>query len=140
MAVGEDGNFEPLVLGPLGAPLHVATTYLNGALSASWEAVTWATSYTCTLLYGYDNPSTFTVVSATPSCTFAGTGSPNFGVSVVANFGGEHSAASTAFPVSVKTPSTTPKAHTITCQKGTTSHKKKVTGIHPGCPSGWHRI
>ena len=44
-----------------------------------------ANEYRCTLYYGYNNPSVFTYISTTPSCSFAGVDlTAGYGISVVA--------------------------------------------------------
>ncbi len=128
------------------APTGLSASFSAGTLSATWNPVSGATSYTCTMLFGFNLPTSFTATSTTPSCSFYGVSSAAMGVSVVANAGGASSSAAVAFPSvspTTTTTTTTPvttKVHTIICQKGTTSRFKTVRGTHPTCPKGWHRV
>ena len=118
------------------------------------------TSYTCTLMYGFGIPSSYSETSTTTSCSFSGLGNnTTYGIGVVANYTyyyGYYNYSSvqvTAFPQAVTTTtvagstsatttstSTTttwpsqPK-RTITCVKGKIT--KKVTAVAPTCPAGY---
>ena len=66
-------------------PTQLVVTGAVRSLNASWNGSAGALSYTCTLLYGFGDPSTFSVTVRTPTCTFGGL-APNtpYGISVVA--------------------------------------------------------
>ena len=148
----------------LATPTNLVVTESNGTVTATWTAVNLvndglrhaklgssASGYTCTLMYGYSVPSTFTVTTPLTTCSFTGL-SPSvvYGISVVSFSGGSRSAPVTAFPLtspsngstSATTTSTSttttwptqPKT-TITCVKGKVT--KKVTAIAPTCPAGY---
>ena len=95
-------------------------------VSASWTGG--AASYRCTLLYGYNNPTTFTVMTSTPSCSFSNLAlGVAWGISVVALSNGVASAPSVTF--------TAPATFTITCvYRGHLLHR---TGTNPSCPPRW---
>ena len=95
-------------------------------VSASWTGG--AASYRCTLLYGYNNPTTFTVMTSTPSCSFSNLAlGVAWGISVVALSNGVASAPSVTF--------TAPATFTITCvYRGHVLHR---TGTNPSCPPRW---
>ena len=97
------------------------------SVSASWNG-TGAPSYRCTLLYGFNDPSPFTITTPSTSCTFTNLalGAP-FGISVVAVNGSSVSRASVSFA--------TPAKFTITCVRY--GHLRHVTGTNPRCPGGW---
>lgn len=114
----------------------------SGTVSASWYGPSGVVSYTCTLMYGFDNPSSVTEVTTTPSCTFAGLNpTVGYGVEVVANNGGAASAPAVAFATPAPAPVTPPPVkRTIVCKKYHKTALKTVTGVHPTCPAGWHRV
>ena len=95
-------------------------------VSASWTGG--AASYRCTLLYGYNNPTTFTVMTSTPSCSFSNLAlGVAWGISVVALSNGVASAPSVTF--------TAPATFTVTCvYRGHVLHR---TGTNPSCPPHW---
>lgn len=120
--------------------LSSAGSSLVQGVSATWMPVAGATSYTCRLLFGFNAPSSFTMITSTPSCYFGGLDPASlYGVSVVVNNGSATGAAS-AFEGRPTWPLTSGKAkHSALCQMGHTSRTKWVTGTNPRCPSGWHR-
>ncbi len=99
------------------------------SVTATWLG-TGATSYRCTLMYGFSDPSPFTVTTPSTSCTFTNLalGQP-FGISVVAINGSSVSRASVTFA--------TPAKFTITCVRA--GHVRHVTGTDPRCPGGWRQ-
>ena len=109
---------------------------LTGTISASWLGVPGAISYTCTLMYGFGNPSQFSVTSPSTNCSFPGL-SPitPYGIEVVANGMGGSSLPAFAFASAPST--TTTVKHTIVCVRGT--KVKRVTAYNPRCPAGWHQ-
>lgn len=132
-------------------PSDIGMVYVarsGSTLNATWNPAPGATSYTCTLMFGFASPSTFSQSVATPSCTFYGLGTSVYGVSVVANYVGGTSAASVGFayaaPTTTSTTSTTtsvpapPAKKTIVCRKGTSV--KRVTALNPRCPAGYTKI
>ncbi len=72
-------SFAPL------APTNLVVTGAVRSLTASWNGSAGAASYICTLLYGFRDPSSFSITVPTPTCTFGGL-APNtpYGISVVA--------------------------------------------------------
>ena len=79
---------------PVDLLVSAGTTSVTG----TWAPSSGATSYTCTLLYAYNDPSSFTVTSSSPTCTFTGLSSDTtYGISVVANYPGQSSSASVGF-------------------------------------------
>jgi len=113
------------------APTTVYVTRTTGTLTATWNASPTATSYTCTLMYGFNLPSTFKMQVTSTSCIFSGLDpQTNYGVGVSANVGGLSSSRTVAFPNY-----TPPVKTTITCVKGRSV--KHVTGYGPVCPPGY---
>jgi hypothetical protein len=114
------------------APARLTSLNLSRAgttINAAWSPVGGA-SYTCTLLYGYASPSSFSVTTTSPSCSFYGVSATMaIGVRVVASSGGVASAPVEAFL------SAEPS---ITCVRGTTH--RVVSGVNPRCPAGWRRL
>ena len=122
------------IYGPGSAPQQM--------LTAQWLPSAGAVSYTCTLLYGFNTPSTFKVTTPTRSCSFAGLSETStYGVSVVANFGGGSSSPSSAYSSRAMWLSTgSTVKHSALCQKNNSpSATKWVTNKNPRCPAGWHR-
>ena len=100
------------------------------SVTATWTGGA-ATSYLCTLLYGFGTLSTFTITTTSPTCTFSGLAlGVSYGVQVVAYNGSAASSPSRGF--------STPASFTITCKKGKLTHK--VTGTNPRCPVGYHAV
>ncbi|HEV2427370.1 MAG TPA: hypothetical protein VGS61_04020 [Acidimicrobiales bacterium] len=142
-------NVTPLVAPAAPSGLKVTSTLqtspLAQTLSAMWNPVSFARSYTCTLLYGFATPSAFTVTTTQSQCWFTGL-SPTtpYGVQVVANFLGATSPPVSAFasppPLPAPPPPPGPKKHTIVCQKKHGTARRFITAVHPTCPAGWHRV
>lgn len=130
--VGDGGNdYVRVSASSPTTPSALLASTTSSSLSVRWSASD-ATSWHCTLLYGFGAPSTFTQNVRTPSCTFSGLAAGNvYGVSIVAtSFVGNSSPA-------VIFAATTARL-TITCvHEGRVRH---VTGVNPRCPSGFHRI
>ena len=97
-------------------------------LTATWLTSPGATSYTCTLEYGFAAPSSFSVTTTSAHCAFAGAaGTMPLGVAVVANGLGGASSVAEAFA---------PPARWV-CVRG-----RSVRVPRPGqnsCPHGFHR-
>ena len=107
----------------LASPTNLDVGVSGGTVSATFKAVPNAAGYRCTLMYGYNNPSSFTYISATPNCTFAGvSGTNGWGVSVSAVNGNGNWNSST--PVSgFATPLTSPPTSTPSSSgSGGTTH------------------
>jgi hypothetical protein len=131
-----------------GRPASLSVTgALSGAGNAPTQTVTahWlpgagATSYVCTLLYGYGAPSSFKVSTSATSCSFYGL-SPTtaFGVSVVTLSGSVASAPSVGFASAPAWVTSSGSKHSALCQKNGSTITKWVTNANPRCPSGWHR-
>ena len=120
------GSSRPLVTAT-SAAVRVQGT-LNQSITATWTGG--ASSYRCTLLYGYENPSVFTVLTTTPTCTFGGLAlNQSYGVSVVAINGSSQSLPSVAFAP--------PPKYTITCVRD--RHARHLTGTNLRCPAGWRQ-
>jgi hypothetical protein len=145
-------TYAAVPFGAAAAPTNVAATSILGtsegltfqSVTATWTASPNATSYTCTLMYGFNVPSSFTIQTTSTSCTFNGL-DPNtvYGVQVVANNGAAQSSPAVVF-ASLPTPTTTTTVHhqhrnpySILCVKGT-AHKR-IYALNPRCPAGWHR-
>ena len=114
-----------------------------GALTGSWAPSGSATGYTCTLMYGFTTPSTFTISTTGTSCTFSGLAAGStWGIQVVATADGLTSAPVLAFgtipvPVVVKPK---PKTQSIVCRENNGKRQRRFTAVAPRCPSGWHRV
>jgi sugar lactone lactonase YvrE len=131
-----------------GRPAGLSVTgALSGAgnaptqtVTAHWLAGTGATSYVCTLLYGYGAPSSFKVSTSATSCSFYGL-SPTtaFGVSVVSLSGSIASTPSVGFEGTPAWVTSSGSKHSVLCQKNGSPMTKWVTNANPRCPSGWHR-
>jgi hypothetical protein len=114
-----------------------------GSLTGSWAPSGSATGYRCTLMYGFTTPSTYTVTTTGPSCTFSGLApGSTWGIQVVATADGLTSAPVLAFgtvpvPVVAKP---RPKTRSIVCRENNGKRQRRFTGVNPSCPSGWHRV
>ncbi len=98
-------------------------------VTMSWASASDATSYTCTLLYGFTDPSTFAMRTAAPTCTFQGLSpTTSYGVRVVANGAGGSSSAVSLFVAALTS---------ITCVRG--HLHRAVIGPNPRCPPRWRR-
>jgi hypothetical protein len=129
-------------VGATATPRGLIVTEASGEVSASWYGASGA-SYTCTLMYGFNDPSEFHETTTTPSCTFQGLDTTvAYGIEVVANNGSSSSAPAVGFasavPTTVVPPA--PHKHSIVCRKNHGGGLRAVTGVHPACPSGWHRV
>lgn len=69
----------------LSTPEMVTSSLVNGTLSARWSAVPGASSYTCRLMYGFNNPSSYVENVTVPSCAFSGVGTGSKGIQIVAH-------------------------------------------------------
>lgn len=112
-----------------GVP-HVANAtvqIVGGNLSATWGGVN-AQYYRCTLMNGFNSPTSFSVTTRSSNCTFYGASTPTLGVRITAfSSQGLASASVVVFP----------SPYTITCvRSGTVRH---VTGVDPTCPTGWRQ-
>jgi len=145
---GDALSFEIWMISGVDAPpppvMVTVTESSTGTVTATWYGTSTATSYTCTLLYGFNNPSVFTVISTTPTCTFVGLNpAVGYGVEVVANNGGASSSPGEAFASPAPAPVTPPphkQKHSIVCQKTHGTALRVVTAVNPRCPAGWHRV
>jgi hypothetical protein len=123
----------------------LAVTQSGSVLAASWSPVAGATTYTCTLLFGFNDPSTFTSTTSGPSCSFVGLSATTpYGVAVVANGVGVTSTSESAFPTPMTSTTTTtlhktppPRRTTIVCVRRKTI--RRIRGVHPTCPAGFKR-
>lgn len=111
----------------------------SGSISGDWYPNGTATSYTCTLMYGFNDPSDFSETSSATSCNFAVNSTTSWGISVRANNSSGSSSAVVAFGAAVVPPPVkkVKKVTSIACTNG--KHSKRVYGSPPTCPSGWHR-
>jgi hypothetical protein len=133
------------LLAPSISPITNLYVTQNGpVLSATWNASAGATSYTCTLMFGFNTPSTFTMTASTPACSFTGLSSTTpYGVAVVANGPDGSSSSVSAFGAPTPTTTTTihkiprPVERTIVCVRA--KKVKRVRGVHPTCPSGYKK-
>lgn len=109
-----------------GRPIDLNETRTASTLTLTWVPGPSAAPYRCTLLYGFDTPSSFSVTSSATSCTFYNLGAATpYGVSV-AGGGGSGPAAQIFAP---------PVATTITCVRA--HHVRRVTAVSARCPMGW---
>ncbi len=101
---------------------NLSVTLGGGNLMASWSP-SGAQSYTCTLLYGFNAPSKFTVTTSASNCVFYNVGNMPYGVRVSVT-GSSSSTTAWATPL-----------RTIQCVRG--SVHRTVTGLNPRCPAGF---
>ncbi len=137
-------------VGAVAPPTGLGVVASGSTLTASWTTGPAGVTYRCTLLFGFNQPSSFTVATTTPTCSFSNLSPASaYGVSVVAvSAAGATSAAVQAFSYNATTTTTSPTTTTTTpsrtrsiiCEKGTTARFKTVRGTHPTCPRGWHRV
>ena len=174
---------------PAQAPTNLSVTQDGGTVSATWTAPQSyfennasrhanlhahsstpggyysPTSYTCTLMYGFSQPSAYSVTSPNTSCSFSNVSTSTvYGIGVVATYNilydgyyqdtfvspqvvafpvatlsssssGSTSATTTSTSTTTTWP-TQPKT-TITCVKGKVT--KKVTAVDPRCPAGYKK-
>ncbi len=109
-------------LGSVARVSNLSVTLSGGNLVASWSPGG-SQSYTCTLLYGFNAPSKFTVTTTSSNCVFYNVGNMPYGVRVSVN-GSPSSVTAWATPL-----------RTILCVRG--SVHRKVTGANPRCPAGF---
>ncbi len=121
-------NSQPAPVRPAGLSLSAS----QGYLTATWLPGPNATTYTCTLLYGFNNLSQFTESTSAHSCSFAyAAGSVPFGIQVVARNASGTSPASVAFY-------SPPAPSRVVCVRG--DHRRVITGVLPSCPPGWRLL
>lgn len=93
----------------------VVTSSGDPTTSATFTGSVGATSYTCQLMYGYNEPSPFIVIVTTTSCSFPGlTAGIIYGVGVTANNSYGSSIQVVAFPAVSGPTTTTPTTTTTT--------------------------
>ncbi|MGC8499473.1 MAG: hypothetical protein ACP5OV_08290 [Acidimicrobiales bacterium] len=112
-----------------GAVRDLTVSRTVTTLTATWQAGGSSAPFVCTLLYGYHDPSTFTVHTTATQCSFYDL-SPaiSYGVGVAGDAGAGPSSSAFAGPVRT----------TITCRLGW--HMRHITGIAPHCPARWHLV
>ncbi len=145
-----NGNLEAMTQAHLLASSTASVTNLEvlqsgTTLSASWSPSPGATSYTCTLLFGFSIPSTFTSTTTGTTCSFIGlSASTPYGVAVVASGPGGVSAPVSAFGAPSTTTTTTtihntprPVERTIVCVR--VKQITRIRGVHPRCPAGYKK-
>jgi hypothetical protein len=109
-----------------GSSLHLSLSRTATSLSASWSGG--IGPFVCTLMYGYNSPSSFTIRTTSTTCTFNNVASDTpFGVRVSSDAGSGSSVTAMAAPV----------ATTITCTRD--GRVRHVSGLDPRCPAGWRR-
>lgn len=110
-------------LGTHATPVtNLSVKVVGGNLVATWSGSA-TTSYTCTLLYGFGAPTSFTVTSRTNSCVFYNVGNTALGVRVVASGANGNTTSVSAFATTT----------TIKCVHGRTV--RYVTAYSPRCPA-----
>ncbi len=130
-----------------GAPPAVTNLGVSAgtdSVSASWAPNGNATSYTCTLMYGFNTPSSYTSTTTSTSCTFSGLAAGStWGIQVVATNYGQNSAPVLAFatiPVPVVSKPKPPAHHRIVCKQNNGKRLRSFAGADPQCPSGYHLV
>ena len=110
-----------------------------GSISATWYPDAGATSYTCTLMYGFNDPSTFSETTTATTCKYAVDSATAWGIRVTANDSSGSSSGVTAFGSAVVAPPVkkVKKVTSIACTNG--KHSRRFYGLHPSCPNGWRR-
>ena len=141
-AVSASTNQVVEYLTTVNPPTNLTVSAGAGTESGSWRGDGTATSYTCTLMYGFTDPTTFTVTTTSDTCKFSGLATTNYGIQVVATNGETASSPVVGFaavPTSTTTTTTTtvprPSARTITCVKKKVV--RRVRGVSPHCPAGY---
>ena len=120
----------------LSAQATVAGTRPNytQTVNATWTGTSSATSYTCTLMFGFNVPSSFSVTTTASACSFSGLAlTTEYGIQVVANQGGASSSPVVQFVTPAKLPLTS-----IVCVRA--RKHRRITAINPVCPAGFHRV
>jgi hypothetical protein len=132
-----------------GAPPAVTNLGVSagtGSLTASWAPNGNATGYTCTLMYGFNTPSDFTMQTTGTSCTFSGLApGSSWGIQVVATNYGENSSPVAAFATIPVPPTPKPKPkppvrHRIVCKQNHGKKLRSFDGVSPHCPAGYHLV
>ncbi len=122
----------PYIVGRSVAPggiRDLTATRTRTSLTVRWQAGGESAPFLCTLLYGYGNPSTFTVHTTATQCSFYFLDPTTvYGVSVAGGNGAGPASTVFANPVPV----------TITCRRG--PHVRHLTGLNPRCPGGWRLV
>ena len=134
-----------LVNGAPSAVTNLQSSRTGTSITVSWTGSAGATSYTCTLMTGFNVPTNFKVYSTSPQCTFNGLDpSTSYGVQVIANGGSAGSSPVIGFANVPPVPTTTTTVHhpvlmkhTITCVKG--KIVKHVRAVNPRCPAGYKK-
>ena len=104
-------------------PLNLSVTQTGTTVTATWSNTG---TFTCTLMYGFMTPSTFTTHVNATTCSFTNVSATTpWGIRVSALGGGS----ATGFGVLTRT--------TITCVRD--GRIRHVTGVDPRCPSGWRQ-
>ncbi len=113
----------------IGRVSDLALSRTVTTLTATWQAGGSSAPFVCTLLYGYHDPSNFTVRTTGTQCSFYDL-SPgiSYGVAVAGDAGAGPSLSAFAGPV----------RSTITCRLGT--HVRHITAVNPHCPARWHLV
>ncbi len=107
------------------APTNLAVSAGAQSESATWTGDGTATSYTCTLMYGFADPTTFMITTASDSCTFNALATTNYGIRVVANNG---TTASTSVVGFAAAPTTTTTTTTTTVPRPRTQRSRVCEG------------
>lgn len=125
------------------APTALIMSSTDDSITATWSATgsnggSSVTGFTCTLLLGFNVPSTYSETTTSDQCVFVGlTSDAPWGISVVANNGVGQSSPIVAFTTTKSLPAPAPRppakhhAHhktTITSVEGQTVHH--VTAVH----------
>jgi hypothetical protein len=127
------------VTGNLPSVSNLGVSAGPSSLTAAWAPNGNATGYTCTLMYGYNTPTTFSESTTGTSCTFNNLApGTTWGIQVVATDVGITSGPVVAFGT-VPTIST-PTAKRIVCRSNKGKHQVAITRVNPHCPSGYHKI
>jgi hypothetical protein len=149
VAAVDDDYFMPVwvdgvvVNGAQPAVTNLGVTPAAGSLTAMWSPSGGASGYTCTLMYGYNNATSFSMQTTSPSCTFSGLApGTTWGIQVVATSNGLTSLPAVAFgtipvPVPAKPK---PVMHRIICRQNQTKKLRSFSGVNPHCPSGFHLV
>ncbi len=119
----------PRLLASADATAALVEGHETQTVTATWTGARYP-SYVCTLLYGFNDPSTFTVRTSQTTCSFGGLALKTaWGVQIVGMSG-----SSTSPPVVAFAP---PARYTVTC----VGHGRVVrrTGTDPVCPPGWRQ-
>ena len=120
----------------VGASVNVSDLSVTpgvDSLTASWQGPQGLTTYRCTLMYGFGEPSGFSQVVSGNSCTFSGLSpTTGYGIAVTASW-----SVSAANASSIAYGQPLAPVVTITCVHK--HHTRHVSGTSPVCPAGWRR-